>query len=83
MPKGDECTFFRQLSLNIIDNFMEWNLTDSREILETLILTRCLYLVQIPLRLASLLQKHSPKSVGHFVTKLIGKSMHAKVMTVF
>ena len=47
--------FFKS-SCNIIDNFMEWNLTDSGEILETLILTRWFNLVYISWRLASLLQ---------------------------
>ena len=36
---------FSKLSFNIIVNFMDWNLTDSDEILKTLILTRCLNLV--------------------------------------
>ena len=58
---------FQKLSFNIIDNFMEWNLTDSGEILETLILTHCLNLEQISWWLASLLQNHSRKSVGHCV----------------
>ena len=58
---------FLKTSLNIIINFIEWDLTDSDEILETLFLTRCLKLVQISWRLASLLQKHSRKRVGHCV----------------
>ena len=65
--KGDECiVFLSKLSLNIIVNFIEWNFTDSGEILTTLILTR-LNLVQISWRLASLLQNHSRKSVGRCV----------------
>ena len=39
--------FFFKSSLNIIVNFIELDLTDSDEILETLFLTRCLNLVQI------------------------------------
>ena len=79
--EGDECIFFSKLSLNIILNFMEWNLTDSREILQTLILKRCFSLVKISWWLASLT-----------VTKLFAekcrslpndKYMHLKVMTVF
>ena len=58
---------FFKASLNIIVNFIEWDLTDSDEILETLFLTHCLNLVQISWRLASLVQNHSRKSVGHCV----------------
>ena len=50
--------FFKS-SLNMLVNFIKWDLTDSDEILETLILTHCLNLVQISWRLASLLQNHS------------------------
>ena len=69
MHRGLNATnvIFSKLSLNIIINFMEWNLTDSGEILETLISTRCLNFVQISWRLASLVQSHSWKSVGHCV----------------
>ena len=74
---GDERIFFSKWSLNIIANFMEWNLTDSDEILETLILTRRLNFVQISWRLASLLQNHSRKS------RSLCTPMHAKVMAVF
>ena len=48
MSKGYErflFVFFSNLSLNIIINFMEWNFTDSDEILENWILARCLNLV--------------------------------------
>ena len=58
---------FAKLSLNIIVNIMEWNLTDLGEMLETLILTRWPNLVQISWRLVSVLQNHSRKSVGHYV----------------
>ena len=68
MFKGDERNLLK-LSLNIFVNFMEWNLTDSGEILPIVILTRCLNLnlVQISWRLATLLQNHSRKGVGHCV----------------
>ena len=62
--------FFKS-SLNVIVNFIVWDLTDSDEILETLFLTRCLNLVQISWRLASLLLNHS------------GKCVHDKVMAAF
>ena len=65
--KGDKSIFFSKLSLNIVVNFMEWKLTDSGEIIEIWILTRCLKLVQISWLLASLLQNHLRKSVGHCV----------------
>ena len=71
--KGD--VVFSKLSLNIIVNFKGWNSTDSGEILETLILTRCLNLVQISWRFASLLQNHSRKSVGHCVRLSAGLCM--------
>ena len=53
MSKGDE-RIFSKSSLNIIFNFMERNLTDAGEIPEALILTRCLIIVQISLRLTPL-----------------------------
>ena len=58
---------FSKLSLNIIVNFMEWNFTHSGEILETLIVAHFLNLVRISWWLASLLQNHSQRSVGHCV----------------
>ena len=58
--------FFKS-SLNIIVNFIEWDLADSDEILGTWFLTCCLNLVQISWRLDCLLQNHSRKSVGHCV----------------
>ena len=58
--------FFKS-SLNIIVNFIEWNLTDSDEILETWFLTRFLDLGQILWRLASMLQNHSRKGACHCV----------------
>ena len=69
LPRGLKAMYviFSKLSLNIFDNFMKWNLTDSSEILETLIWARCLNLVQISWRLASLLLNHSRKTVGHGV----------------
>ena len=54
-----------KLSLNSIINFMEWNFTDAVAILKTSILTHCHNLIQISWRLASSLQNHSRKSVGH------------------
>ena len=54
--KGDE-HMFSKWSLNTIVNFMEWNLTDSGEILDTVLLTDCFNPVQIPWRLPSLLSK--------------------------
>ena len=59
---------------------MESFFTDPGDILETLILTRCLNLVQISWRLASLLP-FAEKYRSLYT--LIGKSMHAKVIAVF
>ena len=73
--KSDE-RIFSNLSLNIIVNFMDWNLTHSSEIIKTLILTRCLHLVQISWRLTSLLQNHWRKSVGHCVCLSACLCMH-------
>ena len=69
MHRGLKATYviFSKLSFTISDNFMKRNLTESSKILETLILARCLNLVQSSWRLASLLQNHSRKSVGHGV----------------
>ena len=65
-------------SLNISVNFIEWDLTDSYENLETLFLTRCLNLVQFFWRLASpFAEKCRP------LCTLIGKCVHAKVMAAF
>ena len=45
--REESIIFISKLSLDIFINFMKWNFTDSDEILETLISTRCLNLVQI------------------------------------
>ena len=73
--RGLKAAIFSKLSLNIFVNFLKWNFTDSAEILETLILTRCFNLVEISWRLASLLQNHSRKNVGHGVRVSASLSM--------
>ena len=73
MHRGLKATnvFFSKLSLNIIVNFIDWNLTDSGKIFETVILICCLNLVQISCRLLSLFQNHSRKSVIVYVNRQI------------
>ena len=73
--------FFKS-SLNIIVHFIECNLTDSDEILETLFLTRCLNLLQISWRLASLLQNHLRKKCRSLCTVIV-KCVQSKVMAAF
>ena len=73
--------FFKS-SLNIIVNFIEWDLINSDVILETLFLTRCLNPVKKFMAIGLTVTKPFAKKCRPLCT-LIGKCVHAKVMAAF